>query len=73
MIPKITNNLKISNKEIDKALAANLSPEGLLRLKAVDAAVAFSVGKSPTEKQFHEIYESIYKFLITNNKEENVS
>jgi hypothetical protein len=71
MIPKITNNLKISNKEIDKALAANLDNEGLLRLKSVDQVIAFSMGKNVNQKEFQALYETVYKFLTNNN--ENVS
>jgi hypothetical protein len=63
-LPRIKQSVPviISNSEIDKALTKNLDQEGLLRLKAVDQAVAFSMNANVNEKQFQTLFESIYKF-----------
>lgn len=57
----------MTNADIDKALAANLDKDGLLRLTAVDKTVEFFRDKQMTDfKYFNEQYEKIYNFLKNN-------
>jgi hypothetical protein len=60
------SRLIITNKAIDEALCKGLDPEGLMRLAAVDRAVAFCMNQNiPNETMFQTIYDKIYKFLKT--------
>lgn len=60
----------VTNVVLDKALTNNTTLDHLLRLKAVEMAVYFFIGKSPTEVMFHEAYNKIYKFY---NNEQTTS
>jgi hemolysin activation/secretion protein len=74
MLPSATTELqsvRIDNSVVDDALVTNATLDHLLRLKAVEMAVYFFHGKSPTTSQFHEIYSTIHKFYTNeqSNKE----
>jgi hypothetical protein len=58
-----------SNTYLDEALTKGLDPEGLARLKAVELAIQFSMGKGPTEKIFKSLYTEIYEFLTTKKQQ----
>ena len=62
------NNITISNEVIDKALVDNAPMENLLRLKAIELAIHFFYGKSPTAVQLHETYSKLFNFL--NNEQQ---
>lgn len=59
-LPSIQNNPNITNFHIDEALAKGLDKDGLMRVKAVEEAVKFSMGKSPTVQQVDELIEKFY-------------
>ena len=67
-LPKIkpSRNLK-TNKALDEALVSGLDQEGLLRMKAVEEAVNFSMDKSPSVEQFNLIFTNIYQFYKHGN------
>lgn len=55
----------MTNTEIDKALAKNLEPEGLARLKAVELSIKLAKASPPASLEaFQKQYESIYKFIM---------
>jgi hypothetical protein len=56
---------------LNRYLINNLDKEGVIRLKSVEFAVAFSHGKEMTPEQFAEVYESCNQFLNTINKQQH--
>lgn len=62
------NEHSLSNNVLDDYLTKMLDIDGVLRLKAVESSIYFLMGKSPTEKQFQEIYNQIYQFYANHQE-----
>jgi hypothetical protein len=57
-----------SNSIIDQFLINKLKPEQVIKLKAVELSVAFSLGKDMTPDGFNQVYEECFNFLNNNNE-----
>lgn len=64
-LPQVRTDQNISNPELDRALIKGLDSNGLLRLKAVESAIYFFMGKSPTVDQFYHAYQKIFDFYTS--------
>lgn len=54
----------MSDKEIDKALVANLDEDGKMRMKAVEYTIEFLKDKTITKfEAFDEVFERVYNSL----------
>lgn len=74
-LPKIKSE-SLPDEEVDRLIKSNLDEEGLIRMKAVDMAIAFFKDKQVSDiKHFQKTYEDIYKFILnleTNDKPEGI-
>lgn len=61
----------LSSDQVDEFIKSNLDEEGLVRMKAVDLAIAFFKDKQVSDiRHFQKTYEDIYKFILNLEKDD---
>lgn len=69
-VPKIKSE-NLSEEKVDEIIKSNLDQEGLVRMKAVDLAIAFFKDKQVSDiRHFQKTYEDIYKFILNLEKDD---
>lgn len=69
-VPKIKSE-NLSEEKVDQLIKSNLDEEGLVRMKAVDLAIAFFKDKQVSDiRHFQKTYEDIYKFILNLEKDD---
>jgi hypothetical protein len=69
-VPKIKSE-SLSEEEVDRLIKSNLDEEGMIRMKAVDLAIAFFKDKQVSDiRHFQKTYEDIYKFILNLEKDD---
>lgn len=69
-IPKVKSE-SLPDSQVDNLIKSNLDEEGLVRMKAVDLAIAFFKDKQVSDiRHFQKTYEDIYKFILNLEKDD---
>lgn len=69
-IPKVKSE-SLPDSQVDDLIKSNLDEEGLVRMKAVDLAIAFFKDKQVSDiRHFQKTYEDIYKFILNLEKDD---
>lgn len=69
-LPKV-NSESLPEEEVDNLIKLGLDEEGLVRMKAVDLAIAFFKDKQVSDiRHFQKTYEDIYKFILNLEKDD---